>query len=196
MSYKALMAFGLSLLLTGVCSAQTVYEPVASQYRVGDRTFYYGGSDPRAVAYATRAVAGVGVGRSSREGRTGVAYLRSGLIGRPPEYVVSDALPLRNAVVYGYTSVDARNDAAASVPTFFRGSDLAAAAVPSPDGIGKVVPAQAVGAIDVRPWRGSPNKAPAPQTTLPATQPKPVLIIPKSLLSPSGGVDQGVVLAR
>jgi hypothetical protein len=191
MLYKALAALVLSLLFCAVGAAQVVYEPVASQYRVDDRTFYYGGSDPQAIDYAERRVVGVGVGRSTREGRYGVGYLHRGLIGRPPEYVVADGLPLRNAVVYGYTSVDARNDAYANVPRFFRGADLRAAAVPPPDGVGTVVPAQAVRAIDIRPAR-----RPAAATTAPATQPKPVLILPKSLIRPSVEPGERVTDAR
>jgi hypothetical protein len=199
MMYKAFVAAALSPLVGSVAAAQTVYEPVASQYRVGDQTFYYGGSDPRAIEYAARQVVGFDpAGRNTREGRFGVGYLRRGLIGRPPEYVVADGLPLRNAVVYGYTSVDARNDAYANVPRFFRTADLAAAAVPSPDGVGVVVPAQAavavraIGAVVVRPAA----RPAAPPATGPATQPTPILIIPKDLLRPRAAPGDLVTAAR
>ena len=39
-------------------------------------------------------------------------------------YVFSDCLPYRNAAVYGYTSVDARNEANASMPRYFTKRDL------------------------------------------------------------------------
>ena len=53
-----------------------------------------------------------------------MGYLHAGLIGRPAEYVYSDCRPGVNVSVYGYTSVDARNEAYANVPTYFRKRDL------------------------------------------------------------------------
>lgn len=179
MLYKALAAIGLSLLFPAVSHAQTVYEPVQSQYRAGDRTFYYGGSDPRVFEYARQRLGCLQDGRYTREGAYGVAYLRRGLVSEPAQYTFSDCAPYRNAIVFGYTSVDARNDAYANAPRFFRMADLLATAEPAADGIGVVVPAlPRPGTIDIRPAR----RAAPPPATAPATQAKPVLIIPKKLL--------------
>lgn len=181
MLYKASTAAALCLLLCSGASAQTVYEPVQSQYRVGDRSYYYGGSDPRAHDYARRRLACLDTGtRYLREGRFGVGLVRRGLIGEPPQYTVSDCAPYLNGIVYGYTSVDARNDAYASIPRFFRMADLAAAAVPAGDGVGVVVPAQAPGTIGIRP--SAPRAA--PPASGPATRPTPVMIFPKKALEP------------
>ncbi|HEX8914492.1 MAG TPA: hypothetical protein VF796_19240 [Humisphaera sp.] len=179
MLYKALAAIGLSLLYAGISHAQVIYEPVQSQYRGGDRTFYYGGSNPRVFEYARNRLDRSRDGRHTGEGAYGVGYLRRGLVGEPAQYTFSDCAPYRNAIVFGYTSVDAGNDANANVPRFFRMADLLASAEPAADGLGVVVPAQPrPGTIDIRPSR----QAAPPPATAPATQAKPVLIIPKKLL--------------
>ena len=184
MLYKALAALVLSLLFCAVGAAQTIYEPVVSQYRAGDRYFYYGGSDARVIERAQRQLSCFqDSSRYTREGKPGVGLLHRGLIGEPYQYTYSDCKPYVNAVVYGYTSVDARNDAYANVPRFFRMADLHASAVVAPDGVGFVVPAQAPGTIDIRAYRRAVPPATRPSTE-PSTQPKPVLIFPKKMLGP------------
>jgi hypothetical protein len=176
---KAFAAAAVSVLGVASAHAQVIYEPVQSQYQAGDRTFYYGGNNPRAIEYARRQLTCFQPGSGSQIGTYGGGYIRRGLIGEASQYTVSDCAPYRNAIVYGYTSVDARNDAYANVPRFFRMADLQGSAVPSADGLGVVVPAQprSVGTIDIRPARSA-----APSTRPAETQPRPVLIIPKGLL--------------
>ena len=185
---QAIAAVLLSAAFAAVSSAQVIYEPVQSQYRTaGGETFYYGGSNPRVFEYARQRVECFDRASFARVAPYGVGYLHRGLIGRPPQYTVSDCAPYRNAIVFGYTSVDARNTAYANVPRFFRMADLLAMAVPAPDGVGVVVPAQAPGTIVVRPVL--PATRPA---TEPATQPKPVMIIPKKALE--GAAEAGKIL--
>lgn len=176
---KAFVAAAVSVLGVVSAQAQVIYEPVQSQYQAGDRTFYYGGNNPRTIEYARRQLTCFQPGSGSQVGTYGVGYIRRGLIGEPPQYTVSDCAPYRNSIVFGYTSVDARNDAYANVPRFFRMADLQAAAVPASDGVGIVVPAQpsGTGTIDIRPARSA-----APATRPAETQPRPVLIIPKGML--------------
>jgi hypothetical protein len=171
-------AIVLTCSLCSAASAQIIYAPVQSQYQAGRETFYYGGSNPRVFDYAQRQLGCLDNGSSWHEGRSGSGYLHRGLTTAPRQYTYSDCAPYQNAIVYGYTSVDARNDAYANVPRFFRMADLQASAVPAADGVGHVVPAQAPGTIDIRPARRTGP------STAPATQPKPVLIIPKDLFEP------------
>jgi hypothetical protein len=192
---KALAATALSLVSCAVGSAQVIYEPVTSQYRIGDETFYYGGSNPRVFAYAEQRLGCFQDGHYTREGRAGVGYLHRNLIGRPDQTTFSDCRPYENAIVYGYTSVDARNDANANVPRYFRMADLLAAAVPAADGVGYVVPAMAPGTITIRTVRHAAPPATNPATN-PATQPRPVLIFPKKLLDQPAATDKIVTLAR
>ena len=189
---QAIAAVLLSVAFAAVSSAQVIYEPVQSQYRTaGGETFYYGGGNPRVFEYA----------RQRLECFSGVSYARVGrndvgpvgrLFSRPSQYTFSDCAPYRNAIVFGYTSVDARNDAYANVPQFFRMAELVESAVPARDGIGYVVPAQAAGTIDIRPSRPAATRP----ATGPGTQPKPVMIIPKKALEKAAEANKIVTDAR
>jgi hypothetical protein len=173
---QAIAATLLSVLFAAFSSAQVIYEPVQYQYRTPNgETFYYAGDNPRVFEYARQRLECFGGIQAYPTWLPGAGYLRRGLIGDPAQFTFSDCAPYRNAVVFGYTSVDVRNEAYARVPQFFRMSDLNAAAVPAADGIGMVVPAQARGTIDIRPSGQRP-------ATGPATTPKPILIIPKKAL--------------
>lgn len=162
-----------SLLFCALSHAQVVYQPVQSQYRTEHGTYYYGGSNPVVHERARHALDCFYDAGSGRPGVYGVGSVHRDLISRPPQYVISDCAPYVNASVYGYTSVNARNEAYARVPRFFRMDALFASARPADDGIGYVVPAQAQGTVMIR---ASGSAAPA---TSPATQPKAILIIPK-----------------
>jgi len=193
---RMIVAVSVLLVSGSALSAAIIYEPVQSQYGCQPR-YYYGGSNPLNFAQGERlhcfydkgyGYEGSGASFStSREGRYGVNLLHFGLIGQAP-YVFSDCLPAGvNASVYGFTDVDARNDAYMNVPRYFVKKDLLRAAVP--DGAGNVVvPAQAQpGTIDIHPY-----VRPAP-----ATMPTPVLIIPKRLLDkPLKPADRTVADAR
>jgi hypothetical protein len=205
---------GLLMGLASFASAQVYFEPVQYQFGAGP-TFYYGGSDPRVFEYATRSVYGDDIaGPYGTRYFVGTRYYGKILRLRPPAVFV-DQLPHFDAALFRYTPADARNDANAAAPTYFRKIDLLRSAVPSGDGKTFVVPAQApavaAGYIDIRPYHRPaagtpthPSTGPAPATTGPATQPsdgpRPLLIIPKSLLQPPAPaaepVAQKVVIAN
>ena len=178
MRNAAVLAILLSLLFAAVGSAQTVFAPVQSQYRTERGTYYYGGSDPRAHQYAAQKLDCHFTGRSMTTFSSSWGYLLCGVVTPPRDYVISDRAIYLNASLYGYTQLDARNEANARVPTFFRMGDLLQSAVPSPDGSGYVVPAQAPGTIDIRAVR-SPRVAPASRPATNPAEPKAILIIPK-----------------
>ena len=187
---RAASALCLIWLLTSSLSAAIVYEPVRYQYRDVryDRpVFYYGGTNPLVLAagrnlqYRYNAsvdpASDISVSLAS-EGRFGYNLLHHGLIGSP-HFVYTDALPAGViATPYGFDEADARNEAYANVPLYFRKADILAFAWRAPDG-SVVVPPQAPppGTIVITPSRGP--------TTQPASQPapQPILIIPKRLLN-------------
>jgi hypothetical protein len=109
----------LAVLLTCAhgASAQIIYEPLRYQYG-DDQKFYYGGGDPTIVAF-------------------GCSQFNS-----LPLTIYTDARPYENAAIYGYTTNDAKNQAYANAPRYFRMRDLIAAGVRSPDGT-IIIPAQA-----------------------------------------------------
>jgi hypothetical protein len=131
--------------------------------------FYYGGSDPGIIRY----------GYTIRPAGPDRIDFKSA----EPEYVYVDALGYQNARPYGFTATDARNEAYANVPTYFRKADLLRAAVPTPGGW--VVPAQAqpipADAVD----DDRPMIRLTPATTRGASMPpRPLFIIPKKALEP------------
>lgn len=185
MRKQAIIATLLSLAFAALSQAQVIYEPVQSQYRTEHSTYYYGGSNPRVHEYTRQKLDCFYGGRYTRDGAYGVGYLHRNLIGRPPQYVVSDCAPYLNAIVYGYTSVDARNEAYDRVPRFFRMADLWAAAVRLSDG-SVLVPAQApgvvapAGTIDIRPSNPSTRPLTNPAANKgEKAEPKAILIIPQ-----------------
>jgi hypothetical protein len=231
---KALLPLGVMalFLLPSVASAQVIYAPIQSQYKISypgrpDVTFYYGGSNPLVFERADQIASQNQWTRGTREGEYGVGLLHRGLIGRPPYLVFSDAAPLQNAAVYGMTPADARNEAYARAPRYFTKAGLLAAAVPAmeqehytkwtPDGVPAngsrvwIVPAQGWPAagdmapgIEIRRARNGASSRPATGPgTIPASEPKPLLIIPKSLLEqpktpvrPVNQVQRSVAIAQ
>src|SRR5947209_858311 len=104
-------------LLAASASAQIIYTPVQYQYGhdIGN-PYYYGGHDPRVFRMAEAP-------NNTTQGQ-----------------VYSDAVPFTNAAIYGYGPDDARNEANASIPRYFRKRDLLAGAIVQRDG-SAVVPA-------------------------------------------------------
>lgn len=161
--------------------AQVIYEPVRYSYG-GQNKFYYGGSDARIIRYAEgpRDAAG-------RWGRVhGFDFVSGNIdthreVNDEPVRVYTDALGYQNARIYGFTATDARNEAYANIPRYFRKADLLRAAV-EVDGVW-VVPAQAQpippGVTHVN---GQPMIRLTPATTRNASLPKPLFIIPKKAL--------------
>ncbi len=158
-------------------SAQVIYEPVRYQYGHQNNIYYYGGSDPR-VHYSAQ----FPIGGAGRFGRAGGWAFASGntrsfrQVANEPTRVFTDSLPIRydNAAFAGFTENDARNDAYFNVPTYFKKSELLAAAVEQSDGAW-VVPSQAQPVPLDR----------AVSRSAPTTGPKPLMIIPKDRLRPA-----------
>ncbi|MGH7179908.1 MAG: hypothetical protein ACREJC_21205 [Tepidisphaeraceae bacterium] len=166
-----------ALLACLVCAAsaraQIVYEPVQYQYGP-QQSYYYGGSNPEVFRYAEATQDGAGRwGRVHGWAFASGDYQTHREVATEPIRVYADALGFQNGTLFGYTANDARNEAYANVPTYFRKRDLVAAAVPSRSG-GWVVPAQAQPV----------SRAYAPRDANPsgALRGKPVMIIPKRLL--------------
>ena len=187
-----------SLLLAAKASAQIVYEPVRYQYGCGPNVFYYGGSDPDVVRRAMQPMGGAG-----RWGRTlDYAFVSGDVdvhreVRSEPLRVYTDAMPRRNARLYGFTATDAYNEANANVPNYFVKADAMATAhrdasgaviVPSipprDQDTGALIQNQEFsrGSMMIRPWRG-PTTTTAPATmTVPASRRGPVFVIPKDML--------------
>jgi hypothetical protein len=135
--YRA-AAVTLLLVVASSASAQVIYEPVEYQHTNG-MTYYYGGNDPSMKHYIEHVKCRNGYPSAITGGHSNSLRHTLGQIGEQ-SYVFSDCLGYRNAAVYGYTSVDARNEANNAVPRYFRKSELLEAAVPQADGT-FVVPA-------------------------------------------------------
>jgi hypothetical protein len=146
--------------------AQVIYEPVRYQYGSAVK-FYYGGRDPAVIAAASSYF--------SMDTRYFGAY---GNLAVPPLHVYSDLFPYQDATLFGYTTMDAMNDAYANVPRYFRKADLLQSAERQPDGSllvlsraepGHVGPGFVPrGGIEIHPYKPAANG--------------PILIIPKGLL--------------
>lgn len=171
----ALLASVATFVLSSASGAfaQIIYEPVRYQY--GDQNkFYYGGSDPRIIEHANgpRDAAG-------RWGRVhGFDFVSGNIdthreVRSEAERTFTDTLGYQNARIYGFTATNARNEAYANIPTYFRKADLLNAAILTPSGW--VVPAQA------KPIRveGCRMIVLTP-TTRGAMLPRPLMIIPKN----------------
>ena len=164
-------AFATALLfvLAGTASAQTIYEPVQYQYG-NEMKYYYGGSNPSMHAYAERVACRNGY--PSHLSYAGYSSLY-GTLGQIGEHrlVLSDCMPHRNAAVFGYTDTDAHNEANASIPRYYRKSEILEAGVVAPDG-SLVVPAHARG-LDHTTAQDTRMAAPS------EPRPRAILILPK-----------------
>jgi hypothetical protein len=188
---KSLFASLAVLTFASAASAQVIYEPIKYQHALGDTYLYYGGSNPRVFEQARSHYQLYNQPRSYDGHGHERTTIRKGLTGQAP-YVYTDAAPYVNASLYGYTAVDARNEAYASVPTYFRKRDLLAAGVVQADG-SLVVPANARPLPVVRVVR---RTVVAP-TTRPT--PKAIIIIPKRPAGPQkapAASDKSLTLAE
>ena len=176
----------LLFVVASSASAQVIYEPVKYQHGNG-MTFYYGGSDPSMLHYIEHVKCRNGY-PSDITGHQGNGLRHTlGQIGEQT-YVFSDCLPYRNAAVYGYTSVDARNEANANMPRYFTKRDLLLAAVPAADG-GLIVPAHGKPHTALHLHTG--KTGPAGATTQPAeAKPRAIIIIPKGAPKPAAPSDE------
>lgn len=131
----------LSFVLLASSSAfgQVFYEPVRYQYGTENNRYLYGGNNPyihsAAHAYSKcRATYGMNLHRfdgGNSFGQPSPMYNR--------ERVFSDCTGTWDASWFGYNAADARNDAYANAPTYFRKADLINNAIVMPDGT-RVVP--------------------------------------------------------
>src|SRR4051812_23031904 len=102
---KTLFAASLAVLsLASAASAQVIYEPVKSQYLLGDQYLYYGGSNPRVFQQAWSHYQLYNQPRSYDGHGHERATIRKGLTHQAP-YVYTDAAPYVNASLYGYTDL-------------------------------------------------------------------------------------------
>jgi hypothetical protein len=155
--------------LSSAASAQVIYEPVRYQYNVAGATVYYGGHDHRVLDMIERDVI-----------RTSYSSVATSEHVVKRARVYSDAVPMVNLADKSYTgyssmtAADARNEANANAPRYFRKRDLLRTGYVMRDG-SLVVPAQ----LSARPNERSNDG------NMDAGQPKGmILIIPKKLLQP------------
>jgi hypothetical protein len=165
-----------TLLLVLLCAtpafSQIVYEPVKYQHGT-QRKFYYGGSDPRILAWGERPA-------TPTWGRiNGWAFASANIstcreVASERERVFTDAIPFQDASYYGFTANDARNEAYGRLPLVFRKADLLQSAYLRADGVA-FVPADAPmpvrpGYIVIKAWYG---------TAAPVSHPRPLMILPR-----------------
>jgi len=179
-----------AVFISAPAFAQVIYEPVQYQYRTGfgDQHYYYGGSNPRVHENATVAPQcqplhfGYATNLHRFDGGNSFNQPQP-MYYRPAVYTDCIGGGLSDASNYGWVPVDARNEAYANAPTYFRKIDLLASAVPGTDGVYHVGPtAPQVYVSPGRGWSLYPTTNPA--TTGPATMPRrgEVIVIPKRLL--------------
>lgn len=169
-------------VLASSASAQIIYKPLQYQYEAFGQKFYYGGMNPRVFTFAERRAFAEQYLRYGRHPFGAPGYGDNARFS-PKVTVYSDYLPpYVDAANFGFTPDDARNEALANVPRYFRKADLLKSAIVDCDGA-LIVPAQAPdpavecrGTIDIRPYTGATQPA--------TTQSTRILIIPKKLLQP------------
>jgi len=166
---------------------QIIYEPVTFQHG-SDVKYFYGGSDSRTHRYAAheidqRSYYSYGAFSGSDRSRARDMFNHC-------DFVFSDQIPLKELSRNGYNENDARNEANANAPLYFRKHELLRAAERQYDG-SLSVPAnvKVVGRLYVR---DAVNGA----TTGPATTRGAVIIIPKKLLEKPAKPDRQVALAK
>jgi len=175
-----------SVVLSSSAFAQVFYAPVKYQFDAGDgdAKYLYGGTNPAVHQWATTPAL-AGYGWSQRCPFRGYATNLHNFDGgnsfsqpspffyRTPIY--SDCYGLQRASYFGFNDADARNEAYANTPRYFRKADLLASAVPAGDGT-LVVPATAPHGV----------VAPAPMSNYSMVPGMPargqIIIIPKSFL--------------
>ena len=169
-----------SLILSTSAMAQVIYEPVRYQYQTPrGATYYYGGTDPRVHMVAgSELCRGYSYATNLHNFDGGNTFNQpSPMYDRPPVY--TDCAPFRDARLFGYTQADARNEAYANAPTYFRKADLLESGIVTPSGA-VIVPANAPNYLMVAPRHHAYSTM---RTTAPAvTRPGQVIIIPKRLM--------------
>ena len=172
-----------SLVLSTSAFAQVMYEPIRYQYETPcGEIYYYGGVDGRVHSIAgSEWCRGYSYGTNAHNFDGGNTFNQpSPMYQRAP--VFTDCVPFRDATRFGYTPSDARNEAYANSPTYFRKADLLESAIPTATG-GWVVPANAPQYVPVMRPHAHEYRTMMRSTTTPAgTRPGQVIIIPKRLM--------------
>lgn len=171
----------VALGLAGSAQAQIFYAPPQAQYvcpKTG-RAFYYGGSEARAMAYATHSQAPYSQANWSNGTRTGGNAVRS-LPVSPTQAIYSDCAPYRDMNDFAWTTADAVNQANANVQLYYRRSETPPAGAP---GVW-VVPSDGRPAQQVE----APSK-PAARSTENEPQ-EIILIIPTKSAAPKAQANQ------
>ena len=172
-----------SLVLSTSAMAQVIYEPIRYQYETprGER-YFYGGVDPRVHQVAgSELCRGYSYGTNLHNFDGGNSFNQPSPMSYRP-VVFTDCVPFRDAYRFGYTPADARNEAYANAPTYFRKADLLESAIPTHTG-GWVVPASAPRYAPAVTGYGAHRHAGVMRsTTSPASRPGQVIIIPKRLM--------------
>ena len=129
-----------ALFVSAPAFGQVIYEPVQYQYRTGfgDEHYYYGGSNPLVHESARVQCQPIHFGYATNlhrfDGGNSFGQPQP-MYYRPPVYTDCIGGGLSNAANYGWLPADARNEAVANAPTYFRKVDLLASAVPGSDGV-------------------------------------------------------------
>ena len=171
--YRSFLAVSCSLFVCSNSFAQVMYLPVTYQHGTGYDRYLYGGTDPRVHAVAHYD------GKCPRYHYGGINFHRfdgGNTFNQPSpmydrERVYSDCVGTQEASWFGYNAADARNEAYANSPTYFRKADLLDSAIVMPDG-SRIVPQSPVVSVAPRPVyiRSRP------------TTRGQIIIIPKNLL--------------
>jgi hypothetical protein len=177
------VAFLLAALCASSAFAQIFYEPVHYQYSTGngDEKFCYGGSDPRVLYYANNDCPAYHYGGINFHRFDGGTSFNQPSPMYQRDRVFSDCVRGLDASYFGYTCADARNEAVANAPLYFRKADLINSAIREPDGSLTV---HSSGPIYVARVHAAPARSPRDMSTRPTTRPTSgqVIIIPKKLL--------------
>ncbi len=176
---RLIAAFVVVCAIVSSARAQIIYEPVRYQYG-GQTPYYYGGSDPDVFRFAAREYGEAHNGFTSATADT--MSFREVTSLRPRVYV--DHIRRGDASIYGYTAVDARNDAYWNAARYFNKHDIIAKGVVDETGALHVSPQAASdrpGSIEIKPY------------VHPATVPTRVFIFPKDLLDKKLGEENKTV---
>jgi len=185
------LILGVGALLLGAASAraQIFYEPVQAQYAAPcgqPPHFYYGGSDPRLLEFASRADCLYAQPLSTRGSHLSDSGMQRIPVS-PRPHVYSDLLPYRDMSDYGWRPADAINEANARQPLYYRRADSPPPGMP---GVW-IVPSNGEPAVQVEP------PAATATTSHGAAATGTILIIPKRLLKPADKpADKVVASAR
>jgi hypothetical protein len=167
-----IFAFLVVTIFASQSFAQIIYEPVQFQHGT-DVKYFYGGSDPATHRWANHELRERAYSRGSYGVFSGMDHSAAREMFNHRDPVYTDDIPLTEASRFGYTENDARNEAAANMPLYFRKRELLAAAQRDVDG-SLVVPA------DVKIDRAYLRREVDQPTSMPARG--TILIIPKRLL--------------